>query len=93
MRIQATVWCDDTITVEVIVGSRILTVVATIGKDGASCHRTLVAHTLIHEVPDIATLIFRILTYQVPVFLETTHGVTHGVGIFTLDEWTGIAAL
>ena len=93
MRIETAVGGDDAVAVEVIVRGGILAVVATIGEDGATRDGALVAHTLVHEVPDVATLILRILAYQVPVLLEATHGVTHSVGILTLDEWTGVVAL
>ena len=73
MRIQATVGSNDTVAVEVIVGSRIAAVVTTIGEDFLTCNLALVAQTLIHEVPDIAALILRILTDDIPILLETTH--------------------
>ena len=73
MGIQSTVWSNDTITVEVIVRSRILAVVATVSEDGATCDGALVTHALIHEVPDISTLIFGVLTNEIPVLLEATH--------------------
>ena len=93
MGVETTVGGDDAVAVEVIVAGRILAVVATIGEDLTTRDRALVAHALIYEVPDITTLILRILTHQVPVLLEATHGVTHGVGILTLDERTGVVAL
>ena len=41
---------------------------------------------LVLEVPDKAALVFRILSHKVPVVLEITAGVTHGVGVLALDE-------
>ena len=43
-------------------------------------------HGLIHKVPDEATLIVRILTDEIPVFLESADRVTHGVSILALNE-------
>ena len=93
MGVQSTVRGNDAVAVEVIVAGRILAVVATIGKDGTPRDRTLVAHTLIHEVPDITALILRIFAHQIPIFLEATHRVAHGVSIFTLDQRTRIIVL
>ena len=92
MRIQTTVGGDDTVAVEVIVGSRITAIVTTIGEDLLASNLTLVAQTLIHKIPDIATLIFRILTDDVPILLEATHRVTHRMGILTLNQRTGVIA-
>ena len=41
---------------------------------------------LIHEIPDEASLIYRILTHEIPILLQTTHRVTHRMGILTLDQ-------
>ena len=41
---------------------------------------------LVNKVPDKSTLIFRILTDDVPVFFESTHGVTHRMRVFALDK-------
>ena len=87
MRIQTAVWSNDTITVEVIVTCRIAAVISTISKDFLTGDRTLVTNALIYEVPDIATLILRILTDEVPIFLETTFRITHSMSIFALDVW------
>ena len=93
MGIQSAVRSDDTIAVEVIIRGRILAIVAAIGKDGATRDGTLVAHTLVHEVPNVAALVLGILADDVPVLLETAHGVTHRVGVFTLNQGAGIVAL
>ena len=93
MGIQAAVRSDNTVTVEVVVAGRILTIVAAVGKDSATRNRALVAHTLVNKVPDVAALILRLLTNQIPVLLESTHRVTHSVGILALDERTRVVAV
>ena len=47
------------------------------------CRPTL---SLIHEVPNESTLISRIFTDHVPIFLQASHRITHRMGIFTLDQ-------
>ena len=93
MRIQTAVWGYDTIAVEVVVAGRITTIVATIGEDFLACDRTLVTKTLVHEVPDISTLILWIFANQVPILLESTLRVTHRMGILTLDVRFGAITL
>ena len=41
---------------------------------------------LVDEVPDVATLILRILAHQFPVLLQSARGVTHRVVVLALDE-------
>ena len=86
MWVQSAVRCDDTVTVKVVVGCRIAAVIATIGKYLLTCNLTLVAQALVYKVPDVSTLINRILADKLPVLLESTHRVTHSVGIFTLYQ-------
>ena len=93
MRVQATIRSNDTIAVEVVVGSGIASVVATIGKDFLTRNRRLVAQTLVDEIPDETTLVFWILADDAPILLETTHGVAHSMRILALDERTGIVCL
>ena len=93
MGIQTAVRSNDTVAVEVIVGSGIASVVATIGKNLLACNLALIAQSLIDKVPDKATLVFRILANEVPILLEATHRVAHSVGILTLDKRTRILAL
>ena len=93
MGIQSAVGGDDTVAVEVMVAGRIAAVVATIGKDFLTRGRILVAQALVYEVPDITTLIFGVFADEIPVLLEATHRVTHGVGILALDQRTGVVAL
>ena len=76
-----------------MVRGRIAAIVATIGEYLLASDFALVAQTLIHEVPDIATLVFGILADDVPILLEATHRVTHGMGILTLYQRTGIVCL
>ncbi len=49
MRIQATVWRNDTVTVEVVVAGWITSIVTTIGKDFLAGDRALVANTLVSK--------------------------------------------
>ena len=44
------------------------------------------ANRLIDKVPNESALILRIFADEVPIFLETAFRVTHGMGIFTLNE-------
>ena len=87
MRVQTAIGGDDTVTVKVVVAGGIAAIVATISKYLLTSNLTLIAQTLIHKVPDVATLIVRLLTDQVPVLLKATHRVTHGVSIFALYQW------
>ena len=41
-------------------------------------------HRLVNKVPDESTLKFGIFAYQVPIFFESTHRITHSMRIFTL---------
>ena len=93
MWVQTAVGSNDTITVKVMVGSRIASVVATVCKNLLTCNLALVAQSLVNKVPDVATLIFGVLTDDVPILFESAHRVTHGVGILTLYQRTWIVAL
>ena len=93
MGIESAIGSNEAVAVEVMIGSGIAPVVAAVGEDLLACDGALVAQTLIDEVPDIATLILGVLADDVPVLLEAAHGVTHRVGVLTLDERTGIVAL
>ena len=83
------VWCavgsDKSVAVEVVVGGGIAAVIASISEDFFS-FAVGVAHGLVYKVPNKSTLVLRFATNEIPVFFETTHRVTHGVGIFALDE-------
>ena len=46
----------------------------------------LAVQGLVDEVPDVATLILRILAHQFPVLLQSARGVTHRVVVLALDE-------
>ena len=48
------------------------------------------ATTLVTFVPDEATLVLGVLAHQVPILLEATLRVAHGVGIFALNEGLGV---
>ena len=99
MRIELTVWTDDTIAVEVVVARIILIIVATVGilylaqvlvvhlaRQDAHWLLDMAMQSLVNEIPVEATLENRILTSQVPVFLQVTTRVTHGVIVLALDE-------
>ena len=92
MWIQSAVRSYDAVAVEVVVRGGIASVVAAIGEYFLAGDRTLVAQALVHEVPNEAALVFGIFTHKVPVLFETTHRITHGVGIFALNERTGVIA-
>ena len=48
-------------------------------------------HRLVNKVPDESTLKFGIFAYQVPIFFESTHRITHSMRIFTLyKRFSGI---
>ena len=64
MRIKTAVGSNNAITIEVIIACRITAVVATIGKNLLSRDWTLVTKTLVYKVPNVATLIFRILALR-----------------------------
>ena len=100
MRIELTVRTDDTIAVEVIVARVVIVVIATVAifylaelfiahllriLDG---HRLqyLAVQALVNEIPVETTLEDRILAYQIPVFLQVTTRITHGMVVLTLDE-------
>ena len=99
MRIELTVWTDDTVAVEVVVTRVILVVIATVCIFYLA--KLLIAHllwidahwlhdmamqALVNEVPVETTLKDRILAYQVPVVLQVTARVAHRVVVLTLDE-------
>ena len=89
-RMRLAVGGNEAVAVEVVVGSGITSEVATICKDLVTS-LARAADGLVHEVPDKAALILGLCTYGIPVLLETTHGIAHGMRIFALDERTGSA--
>ena len=78
------VGCHDAIVAEVRVRGVVIVAVASIDTHGASVQ--LVIDTLINPVPDEAALGTRFLAYLVPIFLESTHRIAHGMCIFRLDD-------
>ena len=84
--VVATVRSDEAVAVEVVVRSRIASVVASVGEDFLAADGALVAHGLVDKVPDEAALQRGVLAIEVPVLLHAAHAVAHGVGILTLDE-------
>ena len=87
MGIGHTVGTDKAVVAEIIVGSVETVEVAAVGVylDTALAFP---AAGLVDEVPDETTLQVGILADDVPIFLETTLGVAHGVGILALYEGT-----
>ena len=89
MRMKAAVCSDYSIAAERVVACIIVIKIASVNKDmvcSVSGRIDLPAQGLVHEVPDEATLIRRIFADKVPIFLETTHGITHCMSIFTLNQ-------
>ena len=89
MRMKAAVCSDYSIAAERVIACVIIVEITTIDKDMVSPvfgRIDLPAQGLVHEVPDEATLICRIFADKVPIFLETTHGITHCMSIFTLNQ-------
>ena len=76
---------DYTVVVERVIGCVVVIEVATIIERHLAVGLIL-RQALIDEIPDETTLIVGVLTDQVPILLESTHRVTHRVGILTLDE-------
>ena len=85
MGVVATVGSDDTITIEVVVRSGVAAIVTAIGEDLLTL-LVGVAEALIYEVPDETTLQSGVFADEVPILLQATNRVTHGVGILALDE-------
>ena len=92
MRIRFAVGIDDTVAVEIMVAGGITAEVASVSIYRLALF-VLHAQPLVHEVPDETALVLRILAYHVPIFLESSHGVTHGMSILALDERTRVVAL
>ena len=44
------------------------------------------AESLVDKIPYESTLELRIFPDEVPIFLESTHGVAHGMSIFAEDK-------
>ena len=86
------IWADETIVAEVLVTGIRGVEVATVGINHASAF-ACPADRLIDEVPDKATLVFGIFADDVPVLLEATLRVTHGVSIFALNQRFGAVAV
>ena len=93
VRVQTAVGRDDAVAVEVVVMGGIAAIIATIGEDFAPRDGAHIAQCLVDEVPDKTTLVFGIASDELPVLLETTHRVAHGVGILALNERAWVVAL
>ena len=85
VRVRYAVGADKAVVAEVHVTGIKTVEVASIGIN----HRTVLAcpaYRLVYKVPDKSALIPGILAHQVPIFLETTFRITHGVCILTLNQ-------
>ena len=80
----------DTVGAEIVIvlDAWQLAEVAT-GSPPAVIHK----ESLVNPIPDKATLQQRIFVYGVPVVLETTHAVAHGVAVFGDDVRALVAAI
>ena len=77
MGIGLAVGTEQTVAIEVVV-RRVVAVIVAAVKVGPRSTQPLVS-----KIPNEATLELRIAAHQVPIFLETAHGVTHSVGVLT----------
>ena len=83
MRIETAVRAYQSVVAEIIVGRVIVIEVTAVGVE-LSAVFLMPAQALVNEIPDEASLEFRVLADEVPVLLEATFGVAHCVSI--LDE-------
>ena len=80
---------DHAVAVERSVGSVMVVEISSESEDvvrTSGIHRP--ADGLVDEVPYISSLVCRILAHGVPVLLEVSDGIAHGMGVFALDEGT-----
>ena len=70
---EATVGCNDTITVEVVVAGGITTRIATVHPYLIAGYLALATNSLVNHIPDETTLIFGVLANQIHVEHEATH--------------------
>ena len=88
LRFDAAVGINYTVDAEITVGrSAGITIITTIVPiltpvAGFSCK------TLVYPVPDATTLQYRVLFNDIPIILEVSKTVAHGMGIFAQDERT-----
>ena len=85
MRIRFAVRAYQAVVHKVVVGSVIFVPVAAISieRNAVFCFPT---QRLINEIPDKATLVFRIFADQIPIFFESPLRVAHRVRMFALDK-------
>ncbi len=76
----------NAVAVERAVAGVVAVEISAVGKEFAGGIGRLKLQSLVGKVPDKAALVARVLAYQVPIFLEITHGVAHSVGILALDK-------
>ena len=84
VRMRCAVGCQQTIDAEGI-EVRLVAIVATIRPK--SLITFFLQESLVHPVPDGSTYNAAIGIDHIPVFLQITHRVTHGVGVFTGNHW------
>ena len=85
VRIRHAVWTYQTIVAEVLITGIEFVEVATISINHLSV-LTCPTDRLIHKVPDETTLILRILADNLPILLEATLRITHGMSILALNQ-------
>ena len=93
MRMIGAVCSYDSITAERIVRRIIIIEITTIDEDMVCAIFQRVywpPESLIYEIPDESTLELRIFSDKVPILLEPSKRITHGMSIFTLDERTRV---
>ena len=84
--IQTAVGSDDPVIAEIVVIFRIIVIeISGVGPDFLS-GLPFPAERLVDEVPYISPLIAGIFADRVPVFPETSHGVSHRMGVLTLNQ-------
>src|SRR3712207_2444254 len=85
MGIGHAVGTDESVVAEVVVRSVVLVEVASVAVYLYTVF-VLPPARLVDEIPDESALILRILAYDVPIFLESSFGVSHRMRVFALDE-------
>ena len=87
MRIRYPVRAYETIVTEILVADIIAVEITAIGIDHLAV-LSRPSYRLIYEVPDEASLVLRILSYKIPVLLETALGIAHRVSVLALYQRT-----
>ena len=85
VRVRHAVGANQTVVVEVAVGTVVRVIVAAVFVD-FNAVLAFSAEALVDKVPNEAALILRIFANEVPIFFETALRVAHCVSIFALNE-------